>query len=48
MADARLEDHIGRRFKLRELYILATVVQWGSMARAAARLAMSQPAVRRS
>jgi DNA-binding transcriptional LysR family regulator len=45
MADARLEDHIGRRFKLRELYILATVVQWGSMARAAARLAMSQPAV---
>jgi DNA-binding transcriptional LysR family regulator len=45
MADARLQDHIGRRFKLRELYILSTVVQWGSMAKAAARLAMSQPAV---
>jgi DNA-binding transcriptional LysR family regulator len=45
MAKARLEDHIGRRFKLRELYILSTVVQWGSMAKAAARLAMSQPAV---
>lgn len=45
MPKARVEDHIGRRFKLRELYILSTVVQWGSMAKAAARLAMSQPAV---
>jgi DNA-binding transcriptional LysR family regulator len=45
MALPGVEDHIGRRFKLRELYILSTVVQWGSMAKAAARLAMSQPAV---
>ena len=45
MAQPRLEDHIGRRLKLRELYILSTVVQWGSMAKAATRLAMSQPAV---
>src|SRR6266545_5957493 len=46
MADApRLEDYIGRRFKLRELYILSAAVQWGSMAKAAAHLAMSQPAV---
>jgi DNA-binding transcriptional LysR family regulator len=45
MAIARLEDHIGRRLKLRQLYVLSTVVQWGSMAKAAARLAMSQPAV---
>jgi DNA-binding transcriptional LysR family regulator len=45
MSIGRLEDHIGRRLKLRQLYILSTVVQWGSMAKAAARLAMSQPAV---
>ena len=45
MARAGWEDHVGRRFKLRELYILSTVVQWGSMAKAAAHLAMSQPAV---
>ena len=45
MANRRFEDHIGRRFKLRELYILSAVVQSGSMAKAAGRLAMSQPAV---
>jgi len=45
MAKADLRDHIGRRFKLRELYILSAVVEWGSMAKAAAHLAMSQPAV---
>jgi DNA-binding transcriptional LysR family regulator len=43
--DEQLERHIGRRLKLRELYILSTVVQWGSMAKAADQLAMSQPAV---
>jgi len=43
--DLQLERHIGRRLKLRELYILSTVVQWGSMAKAADHLAMSQPAV---
>src|SRR6516164_5720030 len=45
MAKADLQDHIGRRFKLRELYILTAVVERGSMAKAAAHLAMSQPAV---
>jgi DNA-binding transcriptional LysR family regulator len=39
------ESRIGRRLKLRDLYILSTVVQWGSMAKAATHLAMSQPAV---
>jgi DNA-binding transcriptional LysR family regulator len=43
--DRHLERHIGRRLKLRELYILSTVVKWGSMAKAADHLAMSQPAV---
>ena len=39
-------DHrVGRRLKLRDLHILSTVVQQGSMAKAAAQLAMSQPAV---
>ena len=39
------ESRIGRRFKLRDLYILLTTVQWGSMAKAAAHLGISQPAV---
>lgn len=39
---------IGRRLKLRDLEILAAVVQWGSMAKAASHLAMSQPAVSQS
>jgi DNA-binding transcriptional LysR family regulator len=39
------EGRIGRRLRLRDLHILSTVVQWGSMAKAAAHLAMSQPAV---
>jgi DNA-binding transcriptional LysR family regulator len=38
-------DRIGRRLKLRDLHILLAVVQHGSMARAAAELAISQPAV---
>lgn len=42
------ESRIGRRLKLRDLHILATVVQWGSMAKAASHLAMSQPAVSES
>mgnify|MGYP003929343795 CR=1 FL=1 len=42
------ENRIGRRLKLRDLQILATVVQWGSMAKAASHLAMSQPAVSES
>lgn len=42
------ESRIGRRLKLRDLHILSTVVQWGSMAKAASHLAMSQPAVSES
>ena len=42
------ERRIGRRLKLRDLHILSTVVQWGSMAKAASHLAMSQPAVSES
>jgi DNA-binding transcriptional LysR family regulator len=39
------EPHVSRRFKLRELHILFTVVHWGSMAKGATQLGMSQPAV---
>lgn len=42
------DNRIGRRLKLRDLHILSVVVQWGSMAKAASRLAMSQPAVSES
>src|SRR5258708_31717026 len=38
-------ERIGRRLKLRDLHILIEVTQLGSMAKAAARLAISQPAV---
>jgi DNA-binding transcriptional LysR family regulator len=39
------ESRIGRRLKLRDLHILSAVVQWGSMAKAAKHLSMTQPAV---
>ncbi len=39
------EARIGRRVKLRDLQILSVVVQWGSMAKAAKHLRMSQPSV---
>jgi DNA-binding transcriptional LysR family regulator len=42
------ESRIGRRLKLRDLHILSAVVQWGSMAKAASHLGMSQPAVSES
>src|SRR5215218_9218428 len=42
------EGRIGRRLKLRDLHILAAVVEWGSMAKAASHLAMSQPAISES
>ena len=47
MAHARpdWENRIGRRLKLRDLHILSAVVQWGSMAKAARQLAMTQPAI---
>jgi DNA-binding transcriptional LysR family regulator len=38
-------ERIGRRLKLRDLHILLAVVQHGSMAKAAAALSISQPAV---
>jgi DNA-binding transcriptional LysR family regulator len=38
-------NRIGRRMKLRDIYILSAVVRWGSMAKAASHLGMSQPAV---
>ena len=39
------ESQIGRRLKLRDLHVFATVVQRGSMAKAAHQLGVSQPAV---
>src|SRR5258705_13421785 len=39
------EDRIGRRLKLRDLHVLFAVVQWGSMAKAARHLSVSQPVV---
>jgi DNA-binding transcriptional LysR family regulator len=38
-------DRIGRRLKLRDLHIFLTVTQQGSMGKAAAQLAVSQPVV---
>src|SRR5262245_62032750 len=40
-----LDERVLRRLKLRELRILSTVAQTGSMGKAAAQLALSQPAV---
>src|SRR5215212_501475 len=39
------DQHIGRRLKLRDLHIFFTVAQCGSMAKAAARLGVTQRAV---
>ncbi|HZM45275.1 MAG TPA: LysR family transcriptional regulator [Burkholderiales bacterium] len=39
------ESQIGRRLRLRDLHVFATVVQRGSMAKAAQALGVSQPAV---
>jgi DNA-binding transcriptional LysR family regulator len=41
----RWEDRIGRRLKLRDLHVLLTVAQCGSMAKAATQLAISHPVV---
>jgi DNA-binding transcriptional LysR family regulator len=38
-------DRLGQRLKLRDLHILMTVIERGSMARAATALSVSQPAV---
>ena len=45
MRTANWERRIGRRLRLRDLHVLFAVVQLGSMAKAAANLGMSQPAV---
>jgi DNA-binding transcriptional LysR family regulator len=39
------ESQIGRRIRLRDLHVFATVVRCGSMAKAAQQLGVSQPAV---
>ena len=39
------ESQIGRRLRLRDLHVFSTVVQCGSMAKAAQQLGVSQPAV---
>src|SRR5262245_7127728 len=39
------ESRLGRRLRVRDLYILSAVVKAGSMAKAARALAMTQPAV---
>jgi DNA-binding transcriptional LysR family regulator len=44
----RWNDRIGRRIKLSDLHILLAVAQYGSVAKAASRLAVSHPVVSRS
>jgi DNA-binding transcriptional LysR family regulator len=44
----QVSDRIGRRMKLQDLHILMTVVQAGSMGKAAERLNTVQPAISRS
>lgn len=39
------EARIGRRLRLRDLHAFFTVVRWGSMAKAAEQLGVSQPAI---
>jgi DNA-binding transcriptional LysR family regulator len=39
------ETRLGRRFRVRDLHILSTVIKSGGMAKAARQLAMSQPSV---
>jgi DNA-binding transcriptional LysR family regulator len=41
-------DRMGRRLKLQDLHVLMTVVQAGSMGKAAERLSITQPAISRS
>src|SRR4051812_33371189 len=47
-AAMQLSDRIGRRMKLQDLHILMTVVEAGSMGKAAYRLNSTQPAISRS
>ena len=41
----REAQQLGRQLKLRHLEVLLAVVQWGSMARAAEHLAITQPVI---
>jgi len=43
-----LSDRIGRRMKLQDLHVLMTVMQAGSMGKAAQSLSITQPAISRS
>src|SRR5262249_11924128 len=47
-AAMQLNDRVGRRMKLQDLHVLMTVVQSGSMGKAAKRLNSCQPAISRS
>ena len=47
-AAMQLSERIGRRLKLQDLHVLMTVVQAGSMGKAAQRLNTTQPAISRS
>src|SRR5712691_11043768 len=47
-ADMQLSDRIGRRVKLQDLHVLMTVVQAGTMGKAAQRLNTTQPNISRS
>src|SRR3979490_1744166 len=44
----QLSDRIGRRMKLQDLHVLMTVVQAGTMGKAAQRLNTTQPIISRS
>ena len=43
--NADWERRIGRQLKLRDLHVLMTVAQHGSMAKAASHLSVTQPAI---
>src|ERR1700746_3946393 len=47
-ADMQMSDRIGRRMKLQDLHVLMTVVQAGTMGKAAQRLNTTQPNISRS
>src|SRR5215470_17214791 len=47
-ATVQLRDRIGRRMKLQDLHVLITVVEAGSMGKAAQRLNTTQPNISRS
>ena len=42
---AQRSEQVSRRLKLRQLNVLVAVAQWGSMAKAAEHLSISQPVV---